>query len=147
MDTTSERLVPGSTGSATTAPGSAGKTRRNIIIGVIAAVVVVLGVLMAWNGSNSADAKGLVFTIPEGTYKTISTPGIDTAVTIPTKIEFEQGDGAKITIINNDIVDHRAGPFLVGAGQTYTQPFPKPGEYQINCSVDPAESVTVTVKG
>lgn len=146
MDAPSERLVPGSTGSATIRDPNA-KTRRNIIIGVIAAIIVGLGVLMAWNGGNSAGAEGLVFTIPEGTYKTITTPGIDSAVKIPTKIEFEQGSGAKITIINNDIVDHRAGPFLVGAGQTYTQPFNKPGEYQINCSVDAAESVTVTVKG
>ena len=60
---------------------------------------------------------------------------------------FVEDDTAAITIVNNDTVDHRAGPFLVGAGQTYTQRFPEPGQYAINCSVNAAESITVTVEG
>jgi plastocyanin len=68
-------------------------------------------------------------------------------VTIPTDIRFGSGEVAAITIINEDDVTHRAGPFLVGPGQTFTQRFPRPGSYPITCAVDPAESIVVTVEG
>jgi len=35
---------------------------------------------------------------------------------------------------------------VVLPGQTYIQRFPNPGEFNIACTVDPAESITVTVK-
>jgi hypothetical protein len=40
---------------------------------------------------------------------------------------------------------HRAGPFLVGPGQTYVQRFTEPGRYPVICTVDPLETVVVTV--
>lgn len=89
---------------------------------------------------------GLVFTIPSGRYQAIAIPGIDSAIALPTRIAFAPGEDAAITIINEDVVAHRAGPFVVGARQTYTQRFPGPGEYLINCSVDPAESIEVIVE-
>jgi hypothetical protein len=118
---------------------------RNAVIGAIAILVVALAVLVTWDRGGTG--QGLVFTIPEGSYENVAIPGIDSAIVIPTVITFENADEAVITIINEDVVDHRAGPFLVGAGQTFTQRFPQPGEYPIACSVDPAESVVVTVKG
>ena len=44
-------------------------------------------------------------------------------------------------------VAQRAGPFLVGPGQTYVQRFPNPGVYPIACTVNAAESIVVTVEG
>jgi hypothetical protein len=118
---------------------------RNLSIAGIALVVIALAALVSWE-RGEAD-QGLLFTIPEGSYENVAIPGIDSAITIPTSITFDSPEEAIITIVNEDVVDHRAGPFLVGAGQTFTQRFPQPGEYPIACSVDPAESVVVTVKG
>jgi plastocyanin len=74
-------------------------------------------------------------------------PEYESAIAIPTDIRFLPGEVPAITVKNEDVVAHRAGPFLVGAGQSYTQRFPKPGTYPIACAVDPAESIVVTVEG
>ena len=66
---------------------------------------------------------------------------------MPTKITFEEGETARITVINNDTVTHLAGPFLVGPGQTFVQNFPNPGVYPIDCTVNEDESIVVTVEG
>lgn len=91
--------------------------------------------------------EGLVFVIPAGARAEVAVPTIDSAIAIPTKILFRAGEAAVITIHNEDTVPHRAGPFVVGAGQTLVQRFPNPGEYPIACSVDPLESIVVTVEG
>lgn len=89
---------------------------------------------------------GLLFVIPAGSAALVTEPGIDSAVTIPTDIRFASGQTAAITIRNEDTVAHRAGPFLVAAGQTYVQRFRNPGSYPIACVVDPAESIVITVE-
>lgn len=131
---------------ANSGAGRRTKTRRNVAIAVLVAAIVVLAGFMSWN-RGSGGAEGLVYTIPAGSYERVAIPGIDSAIQIPTQIVFKKGDDASITIVNKDVVDHRAGPFLVGAGQTYVQRFPEPGEYAINCSVDASESIIVTVEG
>lgn len=74
-------------------------------------------------------------------------PGFDSAIAIPTDIRFASPAEAVITVHNLDTVQHRAGPFLVGPGQTYVQRFPEPGRYPVICTVDPLETVVVTVEG
>lgn len=90
---------------------------------------------------------GMYFTIPAGASKDIARPGYDSAIAIPTDMRFVSPAEAVITIKNLDDVQHRAGPFLVGARQTYVQRFPQPGRYPILCTVDPLETVVVTVEG
>lgn len=117
-----------------------------------AVALVLLGVvigLSAWGlfGPQAGpQGQGLVFVIPEGS-STRVVAGVESAIQIPTDIRFQKGEVAAITIINQDTTVHRAGPFLVGPGETYTQRFPRPGSYPINCAVDPSESVVVTVEG
>lgn len=125
-----------------------GNPRRSLAIALAAVAVLVLlvGGFAAWSaGGRQGD--GLVFVIPAGASAMVETPGIDSAIEIPTDIRFARDETAAITIVNQDAVSHRAGPFVVAPGQTYLQRFPDPGEYFIACSVDPAESVTVTVEG
>ena len=125
------------------------KERQRLIMlaGGLAALLIVLtlgGVALFWD---KTDPGGLVFVIPEGAAATLERPTIDSAIVIPTDIRFGPGDDARITIRNEDSTANRAGPWVVTAGQTYTiGPLP-PGSYQFNCTVDPAESVTVTVTG
>ncbi len=97
-----------------------------------------------WNGSK--EPVGLSFVIPEGAGATVDNSTLVSAITLPTEITFEPGEEAAISVRNEDSVPLRAGPFVVLPGQTYIQRFPNPGEFDIACTVDPAESITVTVK-
>lgn len=113
------------------------------------AVGLVLLASIGWRSGwllGAGEPQGLVFTIPAGAKERIEQPTIDSAIEIPTRIRFAPGEPAVITVRNLDDVAHRAGPFLVEAYQTYTQRFPDPGEYPIACSVNPLESVVVTVE-
>jgi hypothetical protein len=122
---------------------------------VVAAALVLALVLLAlvgvgWRSGflfGTGEPAGMVFVIPAGAKERIELPAIDSAIPVPTKIRFAAGEPAVITIRNLDDVTHRAGPWVVGPYQTYTQRFPEPGVYPIACAVDPLESVTVTVEG
>lgn len=88
---------------------------------------------------------GLVFVIPEGRAAELEIPTVDSAIEIPTDIRFGPNDIASITIINEDTTMNRAGPWVIEAGQTYTLRFDKAGTYKFDCTVDPSESVVITV--
>ncbi|MGE3798137.1 MAG: hypothetical protein AB7G88_09860 [Thermomicrobiales bacterium] len=120
---------------------------RTIVVSIAAIAVlvaVVAGAAMVVRDEPAAP--GMVFTIPEGSKNRVI-PQMESAIQIPTDIVFTRNDEAAITIINEDDVTHRAGPFLIGPGQTYIQRFDEPGAYPIACTVDPAESIVVTVEG
>lgn len=110
-------------------------------------IAVVLGIFLLSGRVAEQSYQGLVFTIPAGASQAMARPGFDSAISIPTDIRFKSPDEAVITVKNLDSVTQRAGPFLVGAGQTLTQRFSEPGRYPIVCTVDPLESVVVTVEG
>jgi hypothetical protein len=142
-DTTTEQPV------ASVSRRARRKQRRRLMLiaGGIAALLIVatLGGVALFR--EEADPGGLVFVIPAGAAEKLERPTIDSAIVVPTDIRFGPGDEARITIRNEDSTANRAGPWVVTAGQTYTiGPLP-PGTYQFDCTVDPAESVTVTVAG
>jgi hypothetical protein len=122
---------------------------RDFVAGAVLAIVA--GVLLTAGGftarSGLSPSVGLLFTIPAGAKATVPRPGFDSAIPIPTDIRFASPTEAIITVQNLDDVEHRAGPFLVSAGQAFVQRFPEPGRYPLVCSVDPLESVVVTVEG
>lgn len=116
-------------------------------LGLILAAALAFGyATFGDDASTDDDRLGMVFTIPYGKSQYVNA-GLESAVPMPTQIHFGPGEVAAITVINQDSVAHLAGPFLVGPGQTFTQRFPKPGEYPINCTVNPVESIVVTVEG
>lgn len=126
-------------------------TRRALLrwggIGLMLAVGIGYGAArFGGDASGDEDRLGMVFTIPYGQSRYVNA-GLESAVPMPTQITFGPGEVAAITVINQDDVAHLAGPFLVGPGKTFIQRFPKPGEYPINCTVNPAESIVVTVEG
>jgi hypothetical protein len=112
-------------------------------LGVLA--LVVGGIMLATNLLSDPEEEGLVFVIPAGAADTLDVPTIDSAIEIPTDIRFGPDDVAIITVRNEDSVANRAGPWVIGAGQTYTARFDEPGVYNFTCTVDESESVTVTV--
>jgi len=92
-------------------------------------------------------AEGLEFVIPKGASETLDVPTIDSAIVIPTQITFAKGEPAVLSIRNEDSVANRAGPWVIGPGQTYTAKFDAPGTYEYVCTVDASESVTIVVEG
>jgi plastocyanin len=97
-----------------------------------------------WRGDDDAPG-GLSFVIPKGAGAAVNYDTMKSAITLPTEITFQPGEKAEISVTNEDSVPLRAGPFVVLPGQTYTQRFPNPGRFDIACTVDPAESITVWV--
>lgn len=115
----------------------------------MAVVAVWVLVFVAVFGSRQLavnEPPGLEFVIPRGASARLQVPTIDSAIEIPTDIRFGPGETARITVRNEDTVANRAGPWLIGAGQTYSANFDEAGVYQFACSVDASESVTVTVE-
>ena len=109
--------------------------------------ILALGGFVLPNGSGADPVPGgLVYIIPPGRAETLSEPGVDSALAIPTDIRLASTETASITIRNDDSVTHRAGPFVVAAGQSFVQRFREAGTYPIVCTVDPAESIVVTVE-
>jgi len=128
-----------------TAGRSASRRTLGVVLGALAVLLLVGGIVAALSLRGRGGGEGMVFVIPANTV--VEQPTIDSAIAIPTDIRFKPGENATIVIRNEDRIAHRAGPWVVGPGQTFTQRFPDPGEYFMACSVDPAESVTVTVEG
>lgn len=111
----------------------------------LAALVIVgaLGGVAAFWPEN--EPQGLIFVIPNGRAAELNIPTVDSAIDIPTDIRFGPNDVASVTIINEDTTMNRAGPWVIEAGQTYTLRFDKPGTYKFDCTVDPTETVVITV--
>lgn len=121
---------------------------RLMLLALSVAALVIVGALGGVAAFWPEDEPlGLVFVIPEGRAAELNIPTVDSAIDIPTDIRFGPGDVASITIINDDTTMNRAGPWVIEAGQTYTLKFDKPGTYKFDCTVDPSESVVITVTG
>lgn len=122
--------------------------RRSSLLLSLAVVGLFVGAFaIATNRAGEDEDPGLLFVIPAGASDLVAVPTIDSAIEIPTDIRFGPGDVARITVRNDDSVANRAGPWVIGPGQTYTARFDNPGVYEFECTVDASESVTVTVTG
>jgi plastocyanin len=118
----------------------------------IAPVVATLVALLVL-ASCGSDTKPLVVEDPTAT-------AVDHDFTIPVGAgeRFDRGDyfdilpaslevtvGEVLRIVNEDDRDHLVGPFFVGAGETLTQRFSNPGEFQGLCTVHPSGQFTLVV--
>lgn len=119
-----------------------------LMVGLIALTAILSVIYVVANRHQSAEAeKGIVYVIPKGASANIEIPTIDSAIAIPTQIAFAAGQPAVLSIRNEDTVANRAGPWVIGPGQTYTAKFDQPGTYEYVCTVDASESVTIVVEG
>lgn len=121
--------------------------RSSLLLSLGVVLLFVAAIAIASERASKTEDPGLLFVIPAGASAQVAVPTIDSAIEIPVDIRFGPGDVAKITVVNEDSVANRAGPWVVGAGQTYTARFDEPGVYEFECTVDSSESVTVTVTG
>ncbi len=119
------------------------RSRRLLLaVGAIGLLLAISlgGFALLWDGGEPG---GLTLVIPNGVAATLDYPTIDSAIAVPTELVFERGE--VLTIRNEDSAANRAGPWVLGAGETLRMKFDTPGEYSYLCTVDAEESVTVTV--
>ena len=124
-------------------------SRRQLLVNLAiggGGLALLIAALVSYRWRETDEMPGLSFVIPKGAGATVSNSTLVSAIALPTEIVFEPGEDAAISVKNEDSVALRAGPFVVLPGQIYVQRFPNPGEFSIACTVDPAESITVTVK-
>lgn len=63
---------------------------------------------------------------------------------IPANLDVRVGE--VIRVVNEDAEGHFVGIFYVGAGETVTQRFASPGEFEGNCTVHPSGQLVLTVR-
>lgn len=86
----------------------------------------------------------LKYIVPVGANKNI-TPIIDEALEFPDVITLTIGLSDTLRITNADREPSRVGPYKIDPGVTYRQRFKEPGRFEIECTEDAADSLTVVV--
>jgi hypothetical protein len=94
--------------------------------------------IVADAGSVEADYEYL---IPGGTWDRIYS-GEEVEI-LPARLDVNVGE--VIRIVNEDTEGHFVGIFYVGAGETVTQRFSSPGEFQGQCTVHPSGKISLIV--
>jgi plastocyanin len=89
-----------------------------------------------------AAAADYLYVIPEGTADDLAAG--EPVEIIPGNLDVRVGE--VIRVVNNDDEGHFVGIFFVGAGETVTQRFASPGEFEGNCSVHPSGRLVLTVQ-
>ena len=117
-------------------------TLTMVTVGVLLllAAVSLGGYALMWDGGEPG---GLTLVIPVGSAAALDYPTIDSAIEVPTDLVFEEGE--VLTIRNEDTAANRAGPWVLAPGESLRMRFDNTGEFFYLCTVDEAESVTVTV--
>jgi hypothetical protein len=83
------------------------------------------------------------YVIPKGTGDGTETHG--NIGMLPARLQLTLGVRDIVIVKNDDAVEQRFGPVLLGPGQTYRLPFNAPGRYQFACSASQGEHIVVTV--
>lgn len=81
------------------------------------------------------------YLIPAGTWDRINSG--EQVEILPARLDVNVGE--VIRIINEDDEGHFVGIFYVGAGETVTQRFSSPGEFQGQCTVHPSGEISLVV--
>lgn len=83
-----------------------------------------------------------LYVIPAGTAERMA--GGEQVEIIPGNLDVRVGE--VIRVVNDDEEGHFVGIFYVGAGETVTQRFASPGEFEGNCTIHPSGRLVLTVR-
>ncbi|MBN4074265.1 c-type cytochrome [bacterium AH-315-D21] len=108
-------------------------------IGLI--VLALVAAVWIWQSSVLSGPREIVIDVPRGTAELIA-KGADVSV-IPEVIHMTAGD--KLVLMNNDIIDHRIGGFVVAAGAVVRARFQDSGTFGYICSVHPTGQTVIEV--
>lgn len=131
---------------------------RTVVLAVVVPLVVIAAVLVVrWSsgGDDGDSVTGVAvvsdvddagvfehdYRIPPGTAQRIAA-GEEVEI-VPAELVVQVGDA--IRIVNDDTDGHVVGVFYVGAGETLTQRFERPGVLEGECSVHPSGSFSLRV--
>jgi plastocyanin len=118
----------------------------------VVVALLVVGVVAAACSSEDRDGALVVedptattfdydYFIPEGTGERFDAG--EAIEILPAQLEVSVGE--VLRIVNEDDRDHLVGPFFVGAGETLTQRFSTPGEFEGLCTVHPSGQFVLVV--
>ena len=127
--------------------------RHAVVTVVLVAAVVATSTGLSACGRGGSDGPGLAAAPDEGaaTYEFVIPPGAGEALDegVPLEIlpaELDVVVGETIRIVNEDDRGHLVGPWFVGAGETVTQEFSSPGEFEGECTVHPSGQLVLSVR-
>ncbi len=116
-------------------------------------VTVVLLASSACGGGDSTSGPGLVpdTASDAATYEYVIPLGAGDALDAGEPLEILPGEltvkvGETIRIVNEDVRGHNVGPWFVGAGETVSQRFSSPGEFEGVCTVHPSGQLVLVVE-
>ena len=122
--------------------------RRRRVLWIVAGAMLVLAACGADEGGpliergDAAAAADYQYLIPEGTADRLAAG--EQVEIIPGSLDVRVGE--LIRVVNEDDEGHFVGIFFVGAGETVTQRFASPGEFEGNCTIHPSGRLVLTVR-
>ncbi len=121
--------------------------RRRRFLWIAAGALLVLAACGADEGGplieqgEESAAADYAYLIPDGTADRLAAG--EQVEIIPGSLEVRVGE--VIRVVNEDDEGHFVGIFFVGAGETVTQRFASPGEFEGNCTIHPSGRLVLTV--
>ncbi len=137
----------------TVAPPTPAMGVRSVLSRLAFAAFSAVLVLAACGGDDASSGPGIAAVDDDGTatYEFVIPPGAGEALDEGTPLEILPAElevtvGETIRIVNEDDRGHLVGPWFVGAGETVTQEFSSPGEFEGECTVHPSGQLVLSVR-
>ncbi|MDJ0961524.1 MAG: hypothetical protein QNJ88_12765 [Acidimicrobiia bacterium] len=124
------------------------EARRHRVLWLGIGVILMLGACGADEAGpliergDEAAAADYLYLIPDGTAELMA-EGEQVEI-IPGNLDVRVGE--VIRVVNEDDEGHFVGIFYVGPGETVTQRFASPGEFEGNCTIHPSGRLVLTVR-
>ncbi len=126
---------------------------RPVLARAAFAALSTVALLAACGGGDDSSGPGIAAVDDAGTatYEFVIPEGAGEALDEGTRLEILPAElevtvGETIRIVNDDDRGHLVGPWFVGAGETVTQEFSSPGEFEGECTVHPSGQLVLTVR-
>ena len=114
----------------------------SLACGVLLAGSVSVASWIAISGGPTRSPRSVEIVISRGTAARIAAG--ETSSPIPQDLSLVRGD--VLVVRNEDVVDHRFGPFVVPSGQTVSVPQQEAGTSSLICTFHPSGGLGLTIK-
>lgn len=106
--------------------------------------VLLLALLLGGCANNDAEARKLVFVIPEGT---VARQAAGESVNVlPETITLKLGQQDTLVIRNDDSQAVQIGPFKIGPGQRYEQQYYNRGTFDLVCTLHTTQKLKIVIE-
>lgn len=117
--------------------------QRHSSVEVAAALVLAAALLLGMSSSCAAkpDPQTIEIVVPAGTQARMDAG--ETVTVMPTRLELRVGD--TLHMINNDVVAHPIGPYVVEANDELRMRYGSPGHFEGYCPLSEGERYEIIV--